>query len=117
MLYLSRNCPFFLHYSILWSTVFICCYVSIFISDYVNFDVFSLFLFISLDKGFSILLIFFSEPYLCFIDCIVFFASILLISALNWIISCLLLLLGESASFFPRDFRCPVESVVRVFST
>ena len=44
--------------------------------------------------------------------CIVFFVSIWLISALSLTISCLLLLLGEFASFCSRALRCAVKLLV-----
>ena len=54
---------------------------------------------------------------LLFLLCeVVFCVSILLISALNLIISSLLLLLGDSASFFSRAFRCAVKFPMCDFS-
>ena len=79
---------------------------------------FSLCLLISLDKSLSILLIFSkNQLFVSLIPCNVFCVSILLISALPLIISSLLLLLGESASFHYRVFRCVVKSLMWAFST
>ncbi|KAL6086892.1 hypothetical protein STEG23_002628, partial [Scotinomys teguina] len=60
---------------------------------------------LSLDKGLSILLIFSkNQLFVSLIFCIVFFVSILLISALNLIISLHLFLLGDFASSISRAF-------------
>ena len=78
---------------------------------------FSLCRLISLDRGLSILLIFSkNQLFDSLILWIVFCVSILLISALSLIISSLLLLLGESASFFSRAFKCAVKSPMCAFS-
>ena len=65
--------------------------------------IFSLCLLVKMDKGWSILLIFSKNLlFVSLILSIVFFVSILLISALNLIIYCHLDLLGEISSFFPN---------------
>ena len=74
----------------------------------------SLSLLVSLAKGLSILLIFSKNQLLVLlILCIVFFFSNRLISALIFIISYPLLLLGVLASFFfPTTFRCTFKLLV-----
>ena len=95
-----ENCPF-LHIFQFWGSNYsmdflsVCCYVPIFISDFVNLNFVSLL--ISLNKGLSILLIF-SKTHL-FVPltlCFIYFVSILLILVLKLIISWYLLLLGET---------------------
>ena len=64
-------------------------------------------------KGLSILLIFSKNQLLdSLILYMVHFVSTWLISALSLMISCLLLLLGELASFCSRAFRCVVKLLV-----
>ena len=71
---------------------------------------------VSLSKGLSILLIFSKNQLLVWlILCTVLFVSVWLISALSFIISCSLLLLGEFASFCSRAFRCAVKLLVYAF--
>ena len=78
---------------------------------------------VSLAKGLSILLIFLKNQLLVLlILCIVLFVSTWLISALSLIISCLLLyclllLLGEFASFFSTASRCDVRLLVYTLSS
>jgi hypothetical protein len=73
---------------------------------------------VSLGKGLLILLIFSKNQLLVWlIICILPFISTCLISDLNLIISCLLLLLGEFASFCSRAFRCAVKLQVYAFSS
>ena len=84
------------------SLIFLCVsyYVPLFICAFVNLDIHSFCLLVSLDKGLSILLIFSkNQLFVSLILCIVFFVSILLISALNLIIYCHIGLLGEFAAF------------------
>ena len=89
------------------------CYVFLFTSGFVNLDVFFLCLLLSLNKGLPLLLIFSKNQFfVSLILCIVFFVSISLISAHNLIISCLLLLLDQSASFCSKSFRCAVKLLV-----
>ena len=93
------------------------CYVPLLISDYVNLD----FLYFSFG--------FFWEGFVYIVDilqkkqlfvpltlCIVFFVSILLISVLNLIIPCHLLLLCEFAVFIPQFSRVLLDCSVRFFS-
>jgi len=64
---------------------------------------------VSLAKGLSILLIFSkNQLFVLLILCSPFFST-LFNSALNLIISCLLLLLGMFSSFCSRAFRCAVK--------
>ena len=73
---------------------------------------------VSLAKGLSILLIFSKNQLLLWlILCTVLFVSTWLISALSLIISCLLLLLGEFASFSSRPFRCVVKLLMCALSS
>jgi hypothetical protein len=70
-------------------------------------------------KGSSILLIFSKNQLLVWL---IFFGIVLfvwtwLILALSLIISCLLLLLGEFASFCSRAFRCAVKLLVYALSS
>ena len=79
--------------------------------------IFSFCLLVSLDKDFSILLIFSkNQLFVSLILCIVLFISILLISALSLIISCHLLFLYVFTSFCSRDFRCDVKLLVQDLS-
>ena len=74
-------------------------------------SMFSLCLLISLNKSLSVLLGFSNNQlFMLLIHSTGFFVSILLISVLSLIISCLLLLLGES--FCCRAFRCAVKTLV-----
>jgi hypothetical protein len=67
----------------------------------------------SLARGLSLLLILSkSQLLVLLILCIVFFVSIWLISTLSLTISCLLLLLGEFASFCSRALKCAVKLLV-----
>ena len=78
---------------------------------------FSLCRLINLERGLSILLIFSKNQFFAsLILWIVFCVSILLISALSLIIYSLLDLLGVSASFFSRAFKCVVKSPMCAFS-
>ena len=73
----------------------VCCYVPPFISDFVNLDILSAFWLVWIKV--CLFCWFFSKNQL-FVSlflCIVFFVSILLISALNLIVSCYLVLFGE----------------------
>ena len=65
---------------------------------------------VNLAKGLSILLIFSKNQLLVLLVLyIVLFVSTWMVSALNLIISCCLLLLGVFASFCSRAFRCAVK--------
>jgi len=104
LLYLvKKNCPFhpgFLAFlSILpfvvgsgdfWNFLKFCCYVSLFITDFVNLDSLSLYPPVSIVKGLSILLILTKNHLLVFlILCIVLFVStsfILALSAEIWLL-------------------------------
>jgi hypothetical protein len=89
-----------------------CCYVSIFITDFVNWDT-VLCPPVSLASGLSSLLIFSKNQHLVWlILCIVLFVSNWLISALNLIISSCLLLFCEFAYLWSRAFRCAVKLLV-----
>ena len=94
-----------------------CCYISLFISDFVNLN--SLYPLVSLAKvSLSIMLIFSKNPLLVLlILCIVRFVSTQLISALSLVISCCLLLLGVFTSFCCRVFRCSVKLLVYALSS
>ena len=73
---------------------------------------------VSLAKGLSTRLKFSKNQILVWlILCIVLFYSTWLISALSLIISCLLLLLGEFASFCSRAFRSVVKLLVCALSS
>ena len=86
-----------------------CCYVFFFISDFINLDTAS----VPSGEDLSILLIFSKNQFLVLLNlCIVLFVTIWLISALNLVISCCLLLLGAFASFFSGAFRCAVKLLV-----
>ena len=104
-----------------------CCYVSLFISDFINLDT-SLCPLCSLAKSLFILLIFSKNQLLLWlILCIVLFVGLFvliclfvftwLISALSLIISCCLLLLGEFVSFCSRAFICAVKLLVCALSS
>ena len=73
---------------------------------------------VSLAKGLSIMLIFSNNQLLVWlILCIVLFVSTWLISVLSLIVSCLLFLLGEFASFCSRTFRCAVKLLLYPLSS
>jgi hypothetical protein len=74
---------------------------------------------VSLAKGLSILVFFFSKNQLlvCLILYIVLFVSTCLILALSLIIYYHLLLLDEFTSFCSRDFRCAVKLLVCALSS
>jgi len=72
---------------------------------------------VSVAKGLSILFIFSKNQLLALlILCIVLFVSTWLISALSFIISCVLLLLGVFAPFCSRAFRCAVKLLTYALS-
>jgi hypothetical protein len=96
-----------------------CCYISLFISDFVNLDTVSVpsslvWLRIYISCSFSQRTSFF-EPVLLII-CIVPFLSVWFIPAPILIISCLLLL-GLFPSFCSRIFRCTVKMLVYALSS
>ena len=67
---------------------------------------------VSLARSLSILFIYLlskKQLLVLLILCLVFFVSVWLISAPSLTISCLLLLLGECASFYTRALRCAVK--------
>ena len=73
---------------------------------------------VSLAKGLSILLIFSKKQLLVWLVlCMVLIVSTWLISALSLIISCLLLLFGEFASFCSRAFWYAVKLLVYAHSS
>ena len=73
---------------------------------------------VSLAKGLSIMLIFSNNQLLVWlILCIVLFVSTWLISVLSLIVSCLLFLLGEFASFCSRAFSCAVKLLLYPLSS
>ena len=73
---------------------------------------------VSLAKGLSIMLIFSNNQLLVWlILCIVLFVSTWLISVLSLIVSCLLFLLGEFASFCSRTFSCAVKLLLYPLSS
>ena len=73
----------------------------------------SLYPLVSLTKSLSVLLVISKNQLLVsLILCIVLFVSTCLISPLSLIISYLLVLLDEFASFCSRDFRCAVKLLV-----
>ena len=97
-----------------------CCYISLFISDFVNLDTVSVpsslvWLRIYISCSFSQRTSFF-EPVLLII-CIVTFLSVWFIPAQSLIISCCLLLLGLFSSFCSRAFRCTVKMLVYALSS
>jgi hypothetical protein len=82
------------------------CYVSLIVSDFVNLDIHSLCLIISLNKDLSILLTSSKNKlFVSLIHFIVLFVSILLISPHSLFISYSLILLGMFASFCSRVFQ------------
>jgi hypothetical protein len=91
------------------------CYVSPFISDFVDLDTVSCPLF-SLSKGLIYLVYFLKEPAPGLVLCIFLFVSSWLISAQGLIISYHVLLLVEFSSFCSRAFRCAVKLLVYAFS-
>jgi hypothetical protein len=94
------------------------CYVPLLIYDLVNLKL-SLCSLISFRKDISMFLIF-SKNQLLFwlILCIILFVSTWLISGLDFIISCYLLLLGEFASFFfSRGFMCAAKVLLYALSS
>jgi hypothetical protein len=92
-----------------------CCYVSLFISGFVNLSLCPL---VSLANGLSILLIFSKRQLLILsILCLAFFVSTCLISALNLIIFSHLFLFGVFTSFCSIAFRCAVKLLVYAFSS
>ena len=73
---------------------------------------------VSLAKGLPIMLIFSNNQLLVWlILCIVLFVSTWLISVLSLIVSCLLFLLGEFASFCSRTFSCAVKLLLYPLSS
>ena len=73
---------------------------------------------VSLAKGLPIMLIFSNNQLLVWlILCIVLFVSTWLISVLSLIVSCLLFLLGEFASFCSRAFSCAVKLLLYPLSS
>ena len=84
----------------------VCCNLSFFISNFVDFILFSFFL-MSMDKGLSILFIFSKKQLLVLLTfTIVSFIYFSLISALIFMIYFLLLILGVFGSSFSSCFRC-----------
>ena len=118
-------CPFHPGFLVLWSIAF-CRSILVVFWISAGFVVMSPFSFlillirilslcplVSLAKGLSILLIFSKNHLLVWLILwIVLLVSTWLILPLSLIISCLLLLLGEFASFCSRAFRCVVKLLV-----
>lgn len=81
----------------------VCCYVTLFISSFVN-----------LDKGWSVLLIFLKEPTLShqFFFCL-FICFYFIDFSPKLIISCCILLLVVVYSFCSRAFRCTAQAFIK----
>jgi hypothetical protein len=87
----------------------VCCYVPHFVSDFVNLGL-SPHHFSQICQGFMSVIYFFKEPAFCFVDSFYgFLVSISLISAIIFIISLLLLILGLACSYFSRSFRDSIK--------
>lgn len=108
-----ENCPFYFFYfgfPCFWSTGFevkpndlgVCCYVFLFISNFVNLYAFALFLLVSFEKRFVHPDDFLKEPNICcLILCLVLFDFFIVLSL---IITCCLFIFGGCASIWTRAF-------------